>query len=398
MTMIEATLETTDLVLIHYGELALNGRNRHLFERQLMDNLKSRLRGYPGAKVRRHFGRLYVEFDPPAAWPLVRAALRQVFGLASFMPAVRVAPHPEVIEAAVLKLLHGRDGQTFKIDTNRVDKNFPITSPEFNRRVGATVLKALPLKVDVHNPQALLRIEIMHDAAFLYCDADQGRRGLPVGCTGKVLSLISGGIDSPISTLRMLKRGCRVALLHFHSAPYTDTASQHKAKEFADYLRDYQRPIALYMVALAPIQQAVVQHCRSEFRVILYRRYMMRIAEAIAYQEKAKALVTGDSLAQVASQTLENIATINASCALPILRPLLGMDKEEIIREAKDFGTFDLSIEDAQDCCSFLSTRHPAIKSRARDLERDEAILQEKAAVKTLMQQAIDTAAYELYE
>lgn len=383
---------TLDRVLVHYGEIALKGGNRRMFEQRLNGNIKSRLRGIPHAKVVNHYGRIVVEFPEPVAAKPVIEGLRQVFGIAYFCPMLKTGPSMEEISAGAVTLLRDESFKTFAVRARRVDRDYPVRSQDINCRLGGTVLENFDCKVNLDAPDLTLHVEVMHGEVFLYCRRVEGLRGLPVGCTGQVLSLVSGGIDSPVATLRMMKRGCRVTLLHFHSAPYTSIESQEKVEEFAEILTDYQRGVRLYLVALAPIQQAVVKHADSKYRILLYRRYMLRIAEAVAAKERCKALVTGEALAQVASQTIENLAAVAEVATLELFRPLLGMDKEEIITEAKRFGTFELSVDSGQDCCSFMNTRHPATKSRAADLKEQEAHLESAAGINALVQQAIDTA------
>ncbi|RMF77238.1 MAG: tRNA 4-thiouridine(8) synthase ThiI, partial [Nitrospirae bacterium] len=265
---------------------------------------------------------------------------------------------------------------SFAVRAKRADKSFPLGSQELNRRVGAAVRRATGLQVDLTNPELTLRIEVVDRRALLYCDRVEGARGLPVGVSGQVVALLSGGIDSPVAAARMMRRGCRVTFVHCHSFPYTSAASQEKVQGLAALLGRYQGPAELYLVPLIDIQRHIVGHAPAELRVLLYRRAMVRLAARIAEEVKAPALVTGESLGQVASQTLANLTAVDRCSPLPILRPLLGWDKEEIVAEAQRIGTFDLSIEPHEDCCSYLEPKQPATRSTHRRLSAVERRLE----------------------
>jgi thiamine biosynthesis protein ThiI len=262
---------------------------------------------------------------------------------------------------------------SFRIETQRGDKSFPLISPEINRQLGARVKERSGARVDLTNPELTITVEILPKDAFFGFDKISGAGGLPVGASGRVVSLISGGIDSPVAAYRMMQRGCRLIFVHFHGAPYLDKTSQEKVRALVSTLTRHQYLSRLHLVPFGEIQRQIVAAVGRPLRVVLYRRMMLRIAEALARAEKAKALVTGESLAQVASQTLENMAVIQQASTLPILRPLVGMDKQEIIDQARRIGTFDTSSIPDQDCCQLFVPKHPATKAKRREVEEAEA-------------------------
>jgi thiamine biosynthesis protein ThiI len=275
----------------------------------------------------------------------------------------------------ILESLQEKTFGSFRIQTKRGDKTFPLTSPEINAAVGAAVKDKAGSRVDLDAPDLTISIEILPQAAFFGFGKIPGAGGLPVGVSGRLVCLISGGIDSPVAACRMMRRGCRLSFVHFHSSPYLDKTSQEKVKELVKLLTRYQFSSRLYLVPFGEIQRQIVATVARPLRVVLYRRMMIRIAEAIASQEKGKGLVTGESLGQVASQTLENLAVIENTASLPILRPLVGMDKQEIIDQARKIGTFEISTIPDQDCCQLFVPRHPATKARLSDVEQAESHL-----------------------
>jgi len=279
----------------------------------------------------------------------------------------------EALRARILEALNGTRFESFRIETQRGDKTFPLNSPEINRRLGAAVKEKSAARVDLTHPELTVFVEILPRDAFFGFNKIAGAGGLPVGASGRVVSLISGGIDSPVAAYRMLQRGCRLIFVHFHSAPYLDKTSQEKVRQLVTALTRHQFQSRLYMVPFGEIQRQIVAAVNRPLRVILYRRMMLRIAEGLARKEKAKALVTGESLGQVASQTLENMAVIQQAAALPILRPLVGMDKQEIIDQARRIGTFEISSIPDQDCCQLFVPKHPATKARFDEVEDAES-------------------------
>jgi thiamine biosynthesis protein ThiI len=295
------------------------------------------------------------------------------------------------LRARILESLNGARFESFRIETQRGDKTFPLNSPEINRQLGAAVKQQSGARVDLSNPELTVTVEILPHDAFFGFEKISGAGGLPVGASGRLVALISGGIDSPVAAYRMMKRGCRLIFVHFHSAPYLDKTSQEKVRQLITLLTRHQFLSRLYLVPFGEIQRQIVTAVNRPLRVVLYRRMMLRIAEAIARKEKAKALVTGESLGQVASQTLENISVIQQAATLPILRPLVGMDKQEIIDQARRMGTFDISSIPDQDCCQLFVPKHPATKARFDEVEEAESRLE----ILELLRYGIDKASEE---
>jgi thiamine biosynthesis protein ThiI len=361
--------------LIRYHEVALKKGNRAYFVELLKRNLVSALTGLGTREIKNLPGRILLGFDEQANLAEIGSRLQRVFGIANFSFVERTSPDLNLLESKILESLDGRQLTSFRIETKREDKNFALTSPEVNRRVGAAVQKKSGARVDLKNADLTISIEILPRDAFFGFGKIPGPGGLPVGASGRVLSLISGGIDSPVAAYRMMQRGCRIIFVHFHSSPYLDKTSQEKVRALVQFLTRFQFCSRLYLVPFGEIQRQIVATVLRPLRVVLYRRMMIRIAEAIAQKEKARALVTGESLAQVASQTLENLAVIENAATLPILRPLVGMDKQEIIDQAKRIGTFETSVIPDQDCCQLFVPPHPATKARLKDVQGAESML-----------------------
>ncbi|HNR99175.1 MAG TPA: tRNA uracil 4-sulfurtransferase ThiI [Planctomycetota bacterium] len=361
-------------IAVHYDEIGLKGGNRPFFERKLKDAVKAALE-LPGARIRTFAGRLLLEIDDEAAWDRAAQALGRVFGIAHFG---RVWPAPADIDAiaqVALAILPEAEGLAFAVRARRADKAFPMTSPEINRVLGAKILAARRWRVDLENPAVTLLVSIVGTRALVSCERLPGRGGLPLGASGKVACLLSGGIDSPVAAYRMMRRGARPVFVHCHGFPYTTRAGQEKARRLAAILLRGQGAHSFWQAPLAEIQQRIVADCPKELRVLLYRRFMFRLAERIAAREGAQALVTGEALGQVASQTIANMGAVAAAVALPVLRPLVGCDKKEIIAEARAIGTYEVSIERHEDCCGYLLPPHPATRSTAAELEAAEAAL-----------------------
>jgi len=308
-----------------------------------------------------------------------------MLGLVYFAWAYTVPPELEKIRTKVLELLGEKSFKTFRITARRPDRNFPISAQRLNEILGEAVVTHLKKKVDLTHPECTCYVEVVNGAVYIYTERIPGRGGLPVGVSGKVILLISGGIDSPVAAYYLLKRGARVGYVHFHSVPYTDEASMDKVREIVRVLNRFQEQAVLWLVPLAPIQKEIMLHTQARYRVLLYRRFMLRLADVIRAREKALALVTGESLAQVASQTMENIGVIQEAVQTPVLRPLIGLDKQEIIAKARDITTYDISILPDQDCCSLFLPRHPATKAQLSDVTEEESHLEVEALIaKTL--------------
>jgi tRNA uracil 4-sulfurtransferase len=366
----------TPVVVVHYHEISLKGGNRPLFLRRLADNLRHAAAGCGVRAVRRLPGRLVLDLAPDADQPALRARIATVFGVANFAPGLAMPPRLDVVKEAILALLAGRQFDSFRITARRTFKVFPMSSEDVNRELGAFVLKHFSTRVNLGQPALTVHVELLPREALVSVDRAAGPGGLPVGVSGRVVSLMSGGIDSPVAACRLQKRGCEVEFVHFHSAPYLPATSQAKARALVGQLVRHQFTARLWLVPFGDIQREVVLTVPPPLRVVVYRRLMMRIAETLARRVGALALVTGESVGQVASQTLENLARTTEVVSLPILRPLIGMDKEEIIREARALGTYEISIEPDQDCCTLFVPKHPETRATATAVTRAEARLE----------------------
>ena len=359
-------------VLVRYHEIALKKGNRPYFTELLKRNILASVNDLGPKEIRSLPARLLLTFKNPVDSDVAIKRISTVFGVANFSLVQRTGRDMNELRSAILAGLNGAKFTSFRIDTQRGDKTFPINSPEINRQLGAAVKEQSGARVDLTNPEFTVFVEILPKDTFFGFNKIPGAGGLPVGGSGRVVSLISGGFDSPIAAYRMMQRGCRLIFVHFHSAPYLDKTSQEKVRQLIALLTRHQFLSRLYLVPFGEIQRQIVAAVNRPLRVVLYRRMMMRIAEGVARNEKAKALVTGESLGQVASQTLENMSVIEQAATLPILRPLVGMDKQEIIDQARRIGTFDISSIPDQDCCQLFVPKHPATKARIREVEESE--------------------------
>jgi len=359
------------IIVIHYNEIALKGRNRIFFEKKLRENIKDALKGLSVKKVSRLDGRILVELDEDN----ISAALEKiarVSGISSYSPALEVKTDLKEMKKGALSVLKYAKGKSFKVETKRNYKQFSLESIAISREVGGYLADKTALKVDVKNPDIVIGLEVLKDKTFIYSQKIKGVGGLPQGGSGKMLSLISGGIDSPVASYLMMKRGAILDFVHFHSYPYTDNASIEKAEEIVKILSGMRRGSNLYLVPIIDFQKEVVKKSDPKYRIILYRRLMYKLAEEIAKTCNAQALISGDNLGQVASQTIENLATVGHGVIIPIMRPLIGFDKEEIIAVAKKIGTYETSIEHHDDCCSIFTPKNPATKSRIQDILLEE--------------------------
>jgi thiamine biosynthesis protein ThiI len=361
--------------VVRYHEVALKKGNRPYFLRLLKRNLATTLGGLRVKEIKSLPGRLVLHFNDDPDKEEIRRRLAGVFGVANFSFVEHVPADLEVLKSRILGSLHGRAFDSFRIDTKRADKTFPFTSPEINREIGAAVQEKTATRVDLNNADLTIFIEILSRDAFFSLDKNPGSGGLPVGASGRVVSLISGGFDSPVAAYRMMQRGCRLTFVHFHSTPFLDKTSQEKVQELVTILTRHQNASRLFLVPFGEIQRQIVTTVLRPLRVVLYRRMMLRIAESIARRVRASALVTGESLGQVASQTLQNLAVIETAATLPILRPLVGMDKQEIVDQARRIGTFDTSAIPDQDCCQLFVPPHPATKAGLAEVEKAESRL-----------------------
>jgi tRNA uracil 4-sulfurtransferase len=376
------------LFVIHYNELGLKKGNRDYFENALCANINTVLENCGTERVRRISGRLLLPLSADPDSQEIKKRLGRIFGIANFAEARTSSQAVENLQENAWALIKGRVFKSFRIEARRGDKTFPLTSVEINERVGAYVKDRSQARVDLEKPELTCWIEIVERQAFIYVERLPGPGGLPVGTSGKVIVLLSGGIDSPVAAWKMIKRGCTPVFVHFHSFPDTNNESQEKAKQIVRLLSQYSLRSKIYLVPFADIQRHIMVDTPVETRVILYRRYMMRLAEQIARREKARVLVTGDSVGQVASQTIENIDVISRAISMPILRPLIGDDKIEIVDAARRIGTYDISILPDQDCCSLFVPKHPETKATVSEIENSESRLD----VADSMKAALETA------
>jgi thiamine biosynthesis protein ThiI len=373
-------------VVVHYHEVALKRGNRPAFVAQLVNNIGRTLRGTGVRRVRSVPGRIVISLTPRANWAAISQRLQWVFGVANYSLSWRAEHDIDAITATAVDAVDGRQFASFAVRTKRADKGFPLPSPEINRIVGSAVQARSGAAVDLDHPELAITIEVLPREAFVALERLPGPGGLPVGTSGTVLALLSGGIDSPVAAYRMLRRGCEAEFIHFHGAPYQDRTSRDKAVELVHLLTRYQLRSRLHLVAFGEIQRQIVAQVRRPFRVVLYRRMMMRIAEVLAASLDARALVTGESLGQVASQTLANLTVVEAATALPVLRPLVGMDKAEISAQAQRIGTYEISIQPDQDCCQLFVPRHPSTRMTVAQAEEAEAALDIPALVRTALE------------
>jgi len=395
-------LSSVSLVVARYHEITLKRGNRGRFAAKLIDNIRRLAVDLPIGKVADLHGRVAIVLRGDAAWPELRERLSRVYGIANFslaksMPWPRIEagrpPNLEPLGHAVVEELRERRFESFRVATRRADKRFPLSSPEVNAIVGAVIQQATARRVDLEEPELTVTLEILPGDILYSVEKVHGPGGLPVGVSGHVVALVSGGIDSPVAAARMMRRGCRVRFVHFHSAPYLDRASQDKSREIVRRLVARQGEARLVLVPFGEVQREIVTRVPPPPRVILYRRIMLRIASEIARRVGAEALVTGDSLGQVASQTLPNLAVVERAASLPLFRPLIGMDKLEVSSEAERLGTFEISIEPDQDCCSLFVPRHPTTRARSAAIEGAESELD----VPRLVEAALEGAVVERY-
>jgi len=356
-----------------YHEIALKGRNQWRFIEQLRHNLRAAFADVRLGPMRGEGPRIIVELPDAIDDRTAIARASTIFGFANFSLSYRVPLDLDAIKAEAIARAREHRARTFRISTRRGDKRFPMTSMEIDREVGAAVVEALGLKVDLHNPELTVSIEVLGDAAFVSAGKIPGPGGLPVGTSGRALALISGGIDSPVAAYRMMRRGLTLDFVHFHAYPLVSPASREKACDLVAMLTRYQARSTLALVPFGMVQREIVANSYRPLRVVLYRRFMMRIASALAVRFRARALVTGESLGQVASQTLDNMAAIEDAAAMPILRPLVGMDKNEIVEQARTLGTFEISILPDQDCCTLFVPEHPETHARLEEVKAMEA-------------------------
>ena len=381
-------------IVIHYQEIALRGKNRPWFMGRLVRNLRAAVADLDVQKVRALMGRIELVLGPSATREEVGERISRTFGIANYSYAGRTPLDLDTVTAAILRDLEGRTCASFRVSVRRADKRFPMTSPQVEREIGGRIKEARGWHVDLERAELVVHVELLTNEAFYFFGKERGPGGLPTGTAGRVACLLSGGIDSPVAAHRMMKRGCAVTFVHFHSYPILSRASQEKARELVTLLTQWQLRSRLYLVSFGDIQQQVVLAVPGPMRVVVYRRLMLRIAERIGRARGAQALITGDVVGQVASQTLENLAVVGHVATLPLYRPLIGMDKEEITAEAIKIGSYPISIIPDQDCCTLFTPRNPMTRARLAPIEAAEAAL----PVEELVERAVREAVVEDFE
>lgn len=377
-----------DCILIRYGELALKKKNRAQFIDQLVKNISEKLAPFPEVSVVQTRGRLFVELNGHDSKPII-SKLTEVFGIVGMSPARKVQSDLQILKEEAFQLIQSQPKPitTFKVVSKRTDKQFPYSSDELNREIGGYILSQKSgLKVDVHHPDLFVHVEVRGRFSYIYGNDILGLGGLPVGVSGSVMLLLSGGIDSPVAGYLMAKRGAKLFAVHFHSFPFTSERSKQKVIDLARHLTRYTGGIRLLIVPFTEIQTQINQHCYSSYSITIMRRFMMRISESLARKHGCLALVTGESLGQVASQTLESMNVINEAANLPILRPLIGMDKLEIVNLGKKIGTYETSILPYEDCCTVFLPKAPKTKPRLHVVEKQEQLLD----IEQLVEEAVE--------
>ena len=385
-----------NILIVRAGEVALKGMNKPYFERMLVDRIKANLKKISEVgkdkdiDIYRHEGLIYVKADKALDIDEIIHETVKVFGVASVSKAVEAESDLDAIGAEAVRymkaLIEERGIKTFKVEAKRADKNFPVKSPEIGRIIGAKVLVGCKvLKVDVHDPDVLLKVDVRHDVSYIYDSKVNGLGGLPLGTNGRGMTLLSGGIDSPVATWMMAKRGMMIEAVHYHSYPYTSERAREKVIELAQIVSQYTGRFKMHVINLLPIQEEIVKNCPEEETTIHVRRFMMRIAEKLAKEAECQALITGEDLGQVASQTAEALVVTDSVVSMPVFRPLIGMDKIEIMDRAQEIGTYEKSIEPYEDCCTVFLPKHPATKPRLEKILESESRLD----IETLVNNAI---------
>lgn len=369
-----------EILLAKYGEIILKGGNRPRFESILMNNIVNAIRNVTKIKARLSQATIYVEVFDEEKIDLVLERMSKIFGIVSIVKAAVCEKNIEAIEQTAKTYLKKdlMPGTRFKVESKRSDKNFPFNSIELSQEVGGFLHDEFPeLVVDVHEPQATVKVEIREDAAYVYCDENKvkGQGGMPIGTGSRATLLLSGGIDSPVAGHMIAKRGVEINAVNFFSFPYTSERAKEKVIELASIIARYTSKINLYIVPFTEIQLQIREHCPEEHMTLLMRRFMMRISERIARQTKSLALITGESVGQVASQTLAALDVTNAVIDMPVLQPLIGMDKIEVIDRSREIGTFETSILPYEDCCTVFTPKHPTVNPKRANIEKSEAHL-----------------------
>lgn len=377
-----------DHLLVRYGELTLKGANRKMFVNQLRSNVKRSLMPLQGYKVKANRDRMYIELEEGADIKEMSQRLSKVFGIYSISPILKIDKTMDAIKEQAIEFAKGyNDGDTFKIDVKRSDKQFPYDTYEIQREVGGAVLQgAEHVSVNVRNPDHTIKVEVRLDAVYIYDEVIPGAGGLPVGTGGKTLLMLSGGIDSPVAGMEVMRRGVTIEAIHFHSPPFTSEKAKEKVIELTRILSAHVGPIKLHIVPFTTLQKQVNKVVHERYTMTSTRRMMMRVADKLVHQIDANAIVNGENLGQVASQTLKSMYAINHVTSTPVLRPLLTLDKEEIVKKAKAIGTYDVSIQPFEDCCTIFTPKNPVTEPDFDKVEKYE----DGFDFEPLVQEAVD--------
>ena len=383
-----------EIILAKYGEIILKGGNRPKFENILMNNIRNSLKNVAEVKARLAQATIYVEVFDEDKMDIVVERLSKIFGIVSITRAVVCEKAIEDIKAKAKEYLKKdfKDGVKFKVEAKRSDKQFPLNSPQICMEVGGYLDDEYPnIVVDVHNPEVTVKVEVRDFGAYVYADENkvQGQGGMPIGTGSKATLLLSGGIDSPVAGHMISKRGVEIDAVNFFSFPYTSERAKQKVVDLAKIVAKYAGPINLHVVNFTDIQLAIYEKCPHEELTIIMRRYMMKIAEHFANEGGSLALITGESIGQVASQTIHNLAITNEVCNMPVFRPCIGMDKQEIVDIAEKIGTFETSIQPFEDCCTIFVAKHPVTKGNLKRIKKSEEHLED--VIDDLMKEAIDS-------
>ena len=380
-----------NILIVKYGEIGVKGKNRYLFENKLIKNIKNMLKPLGEYNVYKEYGRIYVDVNDDN-YEEVMEEVRKVFGIVGVCPGVKAEKDYDVLKATALKLIEQKieeGAKTFKVESRRGDKSLPLTSQEMSIDIGGYILSNVKdrIKVDVRNPEVKVRCEYRELNTMVYTDSVPGYGGLPMGTAGKAMSLLSGGIDSPVATWMVAKRGMDIECIHFHTYPFTSERSREKVLDLARTLSRYCGPIKVHCCNILEIEKEITEKLNREETTIHSRRFMMMITQRLAEQRHCQAIVTGESIGQVASQTIYGLTCTNAVCSLPVFRPLIAMDKSDIIDIAQEIGTYDISIVPEEDCCSVFAPKKPITKPKLERIEKSE----EKLDVEALIEGAMAT-------
>ncbi|EQK44769.1 tRNA sulfurtransferase ThiI [[Clostridium] bifermentans ATCC 638] len=389
-----------NIAIVKYGEIGVKGKNRYIFENKLIKNVKNMLTHIGKFNVYKEYGRIYVDLGEYAEdYEEVLEEIKKVFGVVGVCPGIRAEKDYDKLKQLALQLLEEKieaGSESFKVTSRRGDKSLELTSQEMSKDIAGFLVYNVKdrIKVDVRNPETTIHCEYRQNHVMVYSDTVPGYGGLPVGTNGRAMSLLSGGIDSPVASWMVAKRGVEIEAIHFHSYPFTSEKSQEKVRDLAQILAKYCSKVRLHKVNILEIQKAIGVSCKEEEMTIISRRFMMKIAQRVGEMRFCDALVTGESIGQVASQTIQGLTCTNASVSLPVFRPLIAMDKSEIIKIAQKIGTFETSVIPEEDCCTVFSPKSPVTKPKLDRIEKSESSLD----VEKLIQDAIDNMEVEVFE